>query len=150
LGETERAGWLAGTILQAAERAGIGVTVTLADGGLRNVMVSPAATAIFGRDGALARDPLCIFDYEQREKLQRSSGSLSEVDFPKTMEKALERSDGGTVSLEVGLGPISLGQEHGVLAFVTDVTHRRSALESLRNRRSAFVPSWRASTKRCS
>jgi PAS domain S-box-containing protein len=132
--------WLAGTILQAAEQAGIGVTVTVANEGLHNVMVTPAAAAIFGRDesGLLARDPFCIFSAEERAKLERSTDTRSADQLPRTLETSLTHPDGTSVSLEVGLGPISVGSRPGVLAFITDVTYRRRALESLQKSEERF------------
>jgi PAS domain S-box-containing protein len=139
--EQNRDEWLARTILEGAEKSGIGVTVTVADGGLRNVMITPAAAGIMGYtvSEALARDPIEMFTGDERATLETLAAAfVSDGEFPRSVETSFTKTDGKTVSVEVGLAPLDVGEQSAVLAFVTDVTHRRSTVESLRKSEERF------------
>lgn len=141
LEDAERASWLAGSILCAADAAGIGVTVTIADEGLRNAYVNQAAEALFGRPSQelMALGPMDLLTAGERARLGKAASDFMETGaFPRTVETAITRFDGKEISLELGLGGITVNGQTGVLAFFADVTPRRAALESLRRSEERF------------
>lgn len=128
-------------MLRAAEAAGIGVMVTVADGALRIAYANPAAEALFGRGaGELADlDPMALLTEVERGRLgQLASDFLATGAFPPTLETTVTQAGGKEISLELGLGRFAVNGQFGVLAFIADVTLRRTALESLRRSEERF------------
>lgn len=128
-------------MLRAAEAANIGVMVTVADGALRNAYANPAAEALFGRGPGklLEEDPIALLTPTERGRLERMTAEfLATGAFPSTLETTVTRPNGTDVSLEVGLGAITVDGHFGVVAFIADVTPGREALELLRRSEERF------------
>ncbi len=128
------------TMLEAAQTARIGVTVTLAEPtGARHVYVNEVAAEIMGCtvEELLATDPTTHVAPEdlarQREEhLKRSRGEGGQSSY----EVLAMRKDGRRVPLEVAVTSVVIDGRPAVFAFVLDISERKAA-EELRGRTEA-------------
>ncbi|HLK35848.1 MAG TPA: PAS domain S-box protein, partial [Polyangiaceae bacterium] len=124
-------GALGKTMLQAAEAARIGVTVTVVDpAGLHNIYVSEAASEIMGWsvEELVRRDPMSFIVAEDLPRLndrlaKRALGEKGQ----KSYEVTVLRKDGRRVSLEVTASDALIGGRRAVFAFIVDVSARKAA-----------------------
>jgi two-component system cell cycle sensor histidine kinase/response regulator CckA len=140
-GYSDSEDWLANTILEAAEVASIGVFVTAASDGLRNVFANRAAAGILGKsqEELLTIDPFAMLTGGEQSRLDSFVAAFASTGaFPPTVETTIRRPDGSEAFLEVGFGGIAVGEAPGVVSFVTDVTSRMLALDSLKRSEERF------------
>jgi PAS domain S-box-containing protein len=122
------------TLLEAAQAARIGVTVTfVADGAARNAYVSAAAADILGwsAEELLVADPMSFISPDDlprlRERLgRRSRGEEGQASY----ELTVVSKDGRRVPIEVSATNTSIDGRRAIIAFLIDVTARRSAEEA--------------------
>ncbi|HVU03092.1 MAG TPA: PAS domain S-box protein [Polyangiaceae bacterium] len=136
-----QADWLSRAILEAADATGIGVTLTVADGALKNVYANPAADALFGYPpgGLVKADPLAIVDSMDRQRFtELSEQFMLTGSFPPTVETTVTQASGRSTQVEVGLGGTTMEGRMAVVAFIADATQRNGALESLRRSEARF------------
>jgi PAS domain S-box-containing protein len=139
--EADRVEWLADTILEAADAAGISISVIAARPKARYVFATHATEELLGRSSEelLNGDPLSVFSEEEREHLRpvmenfQATGTL-----PPALEVLAHRPDGHQVALDVGLGGIDMDDAPAVVCFAADVSQRRLALESLKRSERRF------------
>jgi PAS domain S-box-containing protein len=131
-------GVLERAVLDAADAAGIGVTVTFIDTlPCRNVFVSETAARIMGTsvDELLAIDPMRLIAPEHRphasERLdRRMRGEPGRT----TYELNILRKDGTSATIDVSATRTTIGGRPAVFAFLVDASHRREAeRQRLRN-----------------
>ena len=127
-------GVLGKTMLEAANAAHIGVSVTVFEAsGPRNVYVNEAAAAIAGWsvEEFLARDPFANIAPEDlpriRERLgKRVQGEPGNMSY----EMTLVRKDGRRVPIEMTATPTTIDGRPAMFAFIMDVSARKSAEEA--------------------
>jgi PAS domain S-box-containing protein len=133
-------GALGKTMLDAAEAAHIGVTVTFVDGARpKNVYVSRAASEILGWpvEDLLAGDPMSFVAPEDLARLierlgKRAGGEAGHASY----EVAALRKDGGTVPIELSATNTTIDGRRAIMAFLVDLSARKAA-ESARVRSEA-------------
>jgi PAS domain S-box-containing protein len=123
-------GVLGKTMLEAAQTAGIGVTVTLLDdGGPRNIYASQAAADILGRsveellEGGMAHVAPEDQEFVRDRFRRRAAGETGE----KRYELTVIRGDGGRNNIEVSATAATLNGRPAVVAFIVDMTARKAA-----------------------
>jgi PAS domain S-box-containing protein len=124
-------GVLGKTMLEAAEAARIGVTVTFVEGGVpRNVYVSTAAAQILGwpAEEIVARDPMSFIAPEDLPRLverlgKRAGGEPGQTSY----ELTVVRRDGSKVPVEMSATNTSIDGRPAIVAFLVDRSERKSA-----------------------
>src|SRR5580704_15378331 len=124
-------GALGKTMLDAAEAARIGVTVTFIDGvQSRNVYVSRAAAEILGWpiEEILTRDPMSFVSPEDLPRLierlgKRASGEVGHASY----ELSVLRRDGRKVPVEMSATNTVIDGRPAIMAFLVDLSARKSA-----------------------
>jgi len=126
-------GALGKAMLEAAQAAHIGVTVTLLEPTPRTIYVSEAAARIGGWsvDEALASNPLAMIAPEDlprvRERLgKRAAGEQGDV----TYELTMLRKDGRHVAVEVTATRTTIGDRPALFMLIVEVGARKSAEEA--------------------
>ena len=125
------AGVLGKAMLDAAQAARIGVTVTLVDDGVpRQAYANEAAADILGwpLDELLERDPLGTIVEEDRahvrERIQRrAAGEKGQT----TYELVVQRKDGRRVPIELTATHATVEGRTAVVAFILDISARKEA-----------------------
>jgi PAS domain S-box-containing protein len=140
---TERADWLARVIGVAAEDAGVGISMTIADGkSLQTVYASDAAHRVLGLvNPRTPRDSLTTIlaaDAASPELAAHVSAFLASGASPPSYATKILRDDGQIRTIEVGLGPFSVEGVPAVVAFIADVTDSLQEAESLKKSGERF------------
>jgi PAS domain S-box-containing protein len=124
-------GALGKTMLEAAEGARIGVTVTFIDGqSPRNAFVSEAAAAILGWPVAemLTRDPMSFISPEDLPRLRERFGKRRAGEVGSTSyEGIVIRQDGTRVPVGISATRAVIGERPVIVAFLVDHSERKSA-----------------------
>jgi PAS domain S-box-containing protein len=124
-------GALGGAMLEAADGAHIGVTVSVvAPGGVRNVYVSEVAAEILGwtQQELMTRDPMKHIAPEDLPRLterlkQRTDGDEGTSHY----ELSVLRKDGSRVPIELSATEVNLNGVRAVFSFIFDMTARKAA-----------------------
>jgi PAS domain S-box-containing protein len=131
-------GGLGKTMLEAAQAAHIGVTVTMLEAGrARNLYISEAAAAILGWpvQELLAGDPMKYVAPEDLPRIaerlgRRLRGEAGQVSY----ELTAIRGDGSRVPIEMSASPAIIAGRQTIIAFIVDVSARKTAEDArLRN-----------------
>lgn len=121
-------------MLQAAQAAGIGITISLLEpAGVRNVYVSDAAAEILGWpvEELLSGDALNrIAPEDAAQMAARLHRHAAGEDGPSTYELTAIRKDGRRTSFEVTASAVELNGHPAAIAFLVDVTARKAAREA--------------------
>ena len=124
-------GVLEHAVLEAAEAAGIGVTVTFIDTvPCRNVFVSEVAARIMGSsvDEMLATDPMLMIAPEHVPRASERLDRRMRGDSGKTTyELSVLRKDGTSTTIDVSASYTTIGGRPAVFAFLVDASQRREA-----------------------
>jgi PAS domain S-box-containing protein len=127
-------GLLGGTLLEAAQAARIGVTVTFIEEGTpRNVYVSAAAADILGwpAEEILSGDPMGFVSKDDlphlRERLGRRVGGEG---GQSSYELRIVRKDGSQVPVVMSATNAVVDGRRAIIAFILDLTARKSAEEA--------------------
>lgn len=131
--------WLASTILSAADAAGIGVAVIGSLSRPELLGTTRVAQSLLGRAEGELRD-VDVFSLlggsDERESIRQRLESMTPQS--PTFEVTTTRPNGERVSLDVGGATAELDGNDAVILFVSDVTQRRLALESLEKSEERF------------
>jgi PAS domain S-box-containing protein len=134
-------GDLGRTMLDAADAAHIGVTVTLVTPPARNVFISEAAAQILGWSvqELLQGNPIGHIAPEDlprmRERLERRArGERGQ----NTTEIAVMRKDGERFFIEMTASDVVIGGQPAVFAFIVDVSARKAAEQHRRQTEARF------------
>ncbi|HEX4477178.1 MAG TPA: PAS domain-containing protein, partial [Polyangiaceae bacterium] len=131
--------WLANTILSAADAAGIGVAVVGSLSRPELVGTTRVAQSLLGRAEGDLRG-VDVFSLlgaaNERESIRQRLESMSPLS--PTFEVTTTRPNGERVSLDVGGATAELDGNDALILFLSDVTQRRLALESLEKSEERF------------
>jgi PAS domain S-box-containing protein len=133
-------GALGKTMLDAAEAANIGVSVTFIDGGKpRTVYVSDAAAEILGwpAEEILGGDPMSFVSPDDLPHLVERLGKRTAGEHGhSSYEMTVRRKDGRKVPIEMSATNTLISGRPAIVAFVVDLSERKSA-EDARHRSEA-------------
>ncbi len=123
------------SFLDAANAAGLGVTMVSASGTMRRLYVNETAAKIFGYsvEELLGASVLATFAPEDHERIRdlqmrRARGEA----IPPFMEVSILKKDGTRVPVEAGFSMVQLDGEPIAVAFMRDISGRQRAESALR------------------
>lgn len=128
-------------VLEAAERAGVGLLVATLAPEIRHVYVSPRAAEILGRsvEELLRADPLEVVAPESREDVQERVAARARGDsLGGAFEATVLRPDGTRVTIHLGSTRILIDGHPATVGFLSDITRHRAAEETLRRSEARF------------
>lgn len=128
---SHREEWLAETILQAADAAGIGIVVTT-DNPPKNVFATPAAGRLFRCSPSALLEQDAVRLHPSVGRNQAAGPFSAHEGLPQILEKSVPRPDGSQAFVQAGFAPIKLGDSRGLVLFLGDVTEQHLAFETLR------------------
>jgi PAS domain S-box-containing protein len=121
-------------MLQAAQAAGVGVTITLLEPGrARNIYVSDAAADILGWpiEDLLSGDAYArIAPEDAGQMAARLNRRVAGDQGPSTYELTAIRKDGRRTSFEVTATSVSVNGQPAAVAFLVDITARKAAQQA--------------------
>lgn len=122
-------------VLEAAERAGVGLMVATLAPEIRHVFISARAAEILGRsvDELYLTDPFDIVAPESREHIAERVAARTRGDsLSGSFEATILRPDGSRVVVHFGSTRIELEGQPATVGFLSDITRHREAEETLR------------------
>jgi PAS domain S-box-containing protein len=133
---------LAEAVLEAANVAGLGVTVSFDDGlTLRHVYVSEAAAIILGRsvEELTSSAMLVNFAPEDRDRMHELAARWRGGDVAPSLAEALVvQPHGERVPVEVAFSVVTLSGEPAIVTFLRDIRERKAAEAALRRSEHRF------------
>ncbi len=141
-GERERMQAVFETILEAADAASVGITVSVDEGdGAKFVYVNERAAEINGLSaGEMIGQPVMLLvdpeDVPAMLRLQeeRKSGAVKS----RLVELTLNRKDGSRLPVEVGISYVRHRGHTAAVTFLHDISERRRVLEALQRSEAGF------------
>src|SRR6266487_1527358 len=125
---------LAGSILEAAHNAQLGVSVTLIDERpMRRIFVNEAAARVFGYTEAelLKLPTLFTFTPEEQARIEELDARRRRGEsIPLYIETEVLRKDGTRVPIELAFSEVRINGRNAMIAFLRDIRERRKTEEA--------------------
>src|SRR5262245_20817389 len=133
---------LARSVLAAAERAHLGVSVSVVDDrGAHRIYVSEAATRILGypAEELIGSSTYLAFPPEERERMHALAKQWSTGEaIPFFLESAIIRKDGTRVPIEIAYTVVDLDGGPVTVAFLRDISERKRTEGALQKSEALF------------
>jgi PAS domain S-box-containing protein len=133
---------IARPIVEAAEKARIGIAVSSVDGpDIRRVYVSNVAAQILGYapEELIGSPTLLSFTPEESARMAALSARwLNGEPVPHLIESVVIGKDGKRIPVEVGYSPAQIGGKPATVSFLRDISERKRTEEALEKSESLF------------